>query len=40
MLPCVPLMFGHLCAVLCVADDEGEGEEREREREREREWRL
>ena len=25
MLPCVPLMFGHLCAVLCVADGEGEG---------------
>ena len=25
MPPCVPLMFGHLCAVLCVADDEGEG---------------
>ncbi len=24
-LPCVPLMFGHLCAVLCVADGAGEG---------------
>ena len=25
LLPCVPLMFGHLCVVLCVADGDGEG---------------